>query len=279
MKTMAQMDIMNNAFFDGIHHLNSHRNLQNEKPFLWQQKAKEVIKVHKPKCVVLDLDFTMWPTFYSSHTLPPYVPLGGDTPSQVLCVDKKTHKPRILALYAEVQEAINFCLENDIMVSIASKNSNTEDAQQILRAFGLWNRLHFPQIFHNRKTYHFRNLKSITGYNYEDFLFFDDDVKNVSTCKNIGVTSVLVRRCNGFNGKRLLEGLVACAEKHDRRIGSRSIGRVSVEAEADMDEEYDVDSDLPAALPSLAAGRNDSCASNGSVDSSDGEDESHGLYV
>ena len=183
-----------------------------EKIFPWEQEALEVMKTYKPKCIVLDLDFTLWPTFFSAHTLPPYVPLSGLS-SQVLCIDKKTNKPRMLSLYPEVQRTIEFCLENDIMVSIASKNSNKEDAQAILKSLGLWHRLLFPQIFYGRKTFHFRNLKSMTKFDYDDFMFFDDDIKNVTVCKNIGVNSFRVHRATGFNGKALLLALKQCAEK------------------------------------------------------------------
>lgn len=177
-----------------------------EKIFPWEKEAAHILKVYKPKCIVLDLDFTLWPTFYSANTLPPYVSLT-HTPSQVLCVDKKTLKPRMLSLYPEVQATIRFCLENDIMISIASKNTNRQDAESILKSFGLWHLMVCPQIYLSRKSYHFRNLKSATGLEYADFMFFDDDVKNVSVCGGMGVNSMLVNRGSGFCGKRLVEGL------------------------------------------------------------------------
>lgn len=193
-----------------------------ENIFPWQQEAKEVLKIYKPKCIVLDLDFTLWPTFFSAHTLPPYVPLN-NRPSQLLCVDKSTQKPRMLSLYPEVQETIQFCLENNIMISIASKNSNRQDAEAILRSLGLWDHLHYPQIFHNRKTYHFRNLKSVTQFAYNDFMFFDDDVRNISACNGIGVNSYRVDRATGFNGKLLLKALKDCAKKFELRQYEHSL--------------------------------------------------------
>lgn len=190
---------------DGLRH-------DQERICPWEDEAARLLQCYKPKCIVLDLDFTLWPTFYSAHTLPPYIPLN-DHPSQVLCVDKRTHKPRLLSLYPEVLRTIQFCLDHDIMVSVASKNSNREDAYALLRSLGLWHRLHSPQIFHNRKTYHFRNLKSITHFNYSDFMFFDDDVKNVAVCSNIGVRSYRVDRASGFSGKALLRALRDCVTK------------------------------------------------------------------
>lgn len=213
----------------------------------WEIQARNVLKVYKPKCIVLDLDFTLWPTFFSANTLPPYIPLHG-RPSQVLCVDKKTHKPRMLSLYPEVIDTIMFCLDNEIMVSIASKNSNRDDAQAILRSLGIWHLLHFPQIFQNRKTFHFRNLKNATHFDYDEFMFFDDDVKNVSACNNIGVHGFRVSRASGFNGDVLLRALQSCALRKTmlstscsgRRRGSaddRVFGCDTGEGESDGDGE------------------------------------------
>ena len=192
-----------------------------ERIFPWEQEAEKVIQIYKPKCIVLDLDFTLWPTFFSAHTSPPYVPLNC-RPSQLLCVDKTTQKPRMLSLYPEVQRTIQFCLHHDIMISVASKNSNKEDAEAILRSLGIWHHLQFPQIFQNRKTYHFRNLKSMTHFAYEDFMFFDDDVRNVTVCKGIGVNSYRVDRGAGFNGKLLVNALKDCALKYGAKTVSVS---------------------------------------------------------
>jgi magnesium-dependent phosphatase 1 len=203
---------------------NTNHTLQHNREHIypWEIHANEVLHIYKPKCIVLDLDFTLWPTFYSAHTLPPYIPLN-DRPSQLLCVDKKTNKPRLLSLYPEVLSTIQWCLDHDIMVSIASKNSNRSDAQAILTSLGLWHQLHFPQIFHSRKTYHFRNLKSVTHLDYSDFMFFDDDMRNVSVCGNIGVNSFRVERATGFNGMALLRALQECAAKHTLTHGRTHI--------------------------------------------------------
>lgn len=257
--------------------------------FPWEAEAVQLMKYYKPKCIVLDLDFTLWPTFFSAHTLPPYIPLN-HRPSQLLCVDKSTHKPRMLSLYPEVLHTIQFCLDHDIMVSVASKNSNREDAQAILRSLGLWHRLHFPQIFHNRKTYHFRNLKSITHFDYSEFMFFDDDIRNVAVCKNIGVNSFRVDRGKGFNGKLLLHALRECAEKYETCLQHRPCGMSSkrgnnmslstvdegIGNDKDGDDNDDLDENdsseqcsLPDGLPRLT---NNIISNTSSVDSNEFDD-------
>lgn len=206
---------------------------RSDKIFPWDIEAKEIMRLYTPKCIVLDLDFTLWPTFFASNTHPPYVPIvdmmlqnnnpdnscsssyqSEGKPSQILCLDRKTFKPRMLKLYPEVQRTIRFCLDNQILISIASKNSNHDDAKAILRSLELWNLLYYPQIFYSRKTFHFRNLKSATKLEYHDFMFFDDDNKNISICKNIGVNCFRVDRATGFNGNILLKALKECVRKY-----------------------------------------------------------------
>mmetsp|Transcript_4107 Transcript_4107/g.7527 ORF Transcript_4107/g.7527 Transcript_4107/m.7527 type:complete len:286 (-) Transcript_4107:251-1108(-) len=229
----------------------------------WEDEAARLLQCYKPKCIVLDLDFTLWPTFFSAHTLPPYIPLN-DHPSQVLCVDKKTHKPRLLSLYPEVLHTIQFCLNNDIMISVASKNSNRDDAYAILRSLGLWHRLHCPQIFHNRKTYHFRNLKSITHFNYNDFMFFDDDIKNVAVCNNIGVRSYRVDRATGFNGKALVRALRDCVTKHLQQEGSPRVPAVLGLHDSQNMEQQELQEEMAEAGESERA-RREKAGSGGAV--------------
>lgn len=84
-------------------------------------------------------------------------------------------------------------------------------------------------MFPARKTFHFKNLKSITNLEYSDFLFFDDEYKNIDICTNlgkyehgicrhvyiyiafycvfIGVASCLVDCNKGLDGITLVKGL------------------------------------------------------------------------
>lgn len=130
-----------------------------------------------------------------------------DKPSSVLCIDRITQKPRILSFYNDILSILYWCVENQIPISICSKSSNYEAAEQILTSFGVWQYFQYPQIYYARKTFHFRNLRSCTNYIYSDFLFFDDEIKNISVCQNIGVQGCLVDKATGLTSKIFLEGL------------------------------------------------------------------------
>jgi magnesium-dependent phosphatase-1 len=173
----------------------------------WKDEANYLLQYCKPKMVVLDLDFTLWPTFFAEHTLPPYICLNEASPSTVLCIDRFTKKPRMLSLFPEVLSTIQWCVDNQLQIGICSRSSNHEFAELILKSLGLWDLFQYPQIYSGRKTIHFRNLRACTQYEYSDFLFFDDDCKNIAICGDIGVNACLVDKTTGFNGLTLLRGL------------------------------------------------------------------------
>lgn len=128
-------------------------------------------------------------------------------PSSLLCVDRFTKKPRILSLYQDIHSIIQFCLSHNIHLSICSKSSNYENAQQILTSFGLWEYFQYPQIYYARKSVHFRNLRGCTNYLYHEYLFFDDEIRNIEICSNIGVRTQLVNKSTGLTWSTFLDGL------------------------------------------------------------------------
>ena len=118
-----------------------------------------------------------------------------------------TRKPRVLSLYKDVRRTIEWCVEQGLELSICSKSSNYDGAEMILSCLGLWDLFKYPQIYGARKTFHFRNLRGCTNMSYSDFLFFDDDSKNIDVCSGIGVSCSLVDKAVGFNGQTLLNAL------------------------------------------------------------------------
>ena len=121
----------------------------------------------------------------------------------------------MLSLYSEVRRTIEWCVEHGLQLSICSKSSNYDGAKLILTSLGLWEHFEFPQIYYSRKTFHFRNLRGCTNYSYSDFLFFDDDSKNIDVCRSIGVSGCLVDKAIGFNGYTLLSGLQRYAARQN----------------------------------------------------------------
>ncbi len=74
----------------------------------------------------------------------------------------------------------------NLFKGICSRTSQPDTVKAIMQSLLIWDFFKFPQIFPARKTFHFKNLKSITELDYGDFLFFDDEYKNIDICTNLG---------------------------------------------------------------------------------------------
>ena len=130
-----------------------------------------------------------------------------DVKDQIFCVCRKTHAQRTLSLYSQVKSIFEFCADNGIVLSIASRSTSLQIVQQILTQFGIWDWFLFPQVYNTRKTYHFRNLSEATGLSMNNFLFFDDEVSNINMVTKMGVLSCLVDKEKGVNWDIFLKGI------------------------------------------------------------------------
>lgn len=196
----------------------------------YQSRAELILSRCGPApVIVVDLDYTLWPSNCFEHTLPPYSPFplleGGvsyEASSMeerasvhesgmlktVYCLDARSKGHRSLELFEEAGEVLDFIHEHKMTLTICSKSPSKSVVEGILRAFGIWDWFVFPQIFNSRsKSYHFRNLCEATGLKMRDFLFFDDDQANISMCHRLGVTGYLVDKQTGLTWKTFLQGL------------------------------------------------------------------------
>jgi hypothetical protein len=112
----------------------------------------------------------------------------------------------MLSLFPDIHSILHWCQLHNIPLSICSKSSNYSLAEEILTSFKIWNLFHFPQVFYQRKSVHFRNLRAATALEYSDFLFYDDDPKNLEVCGNIGVQTCLVNKSTGLTWETFLNG-------------------------------------------------------------------------
>ncbi len=176
----------------------------------------------------------MWNANCFEHTQEPFIPLlvnvGGKydstSPVSVSCTDKRNNHPRTLDLYSEVREVLEWCLDNDIVLTVCSKSPDKSLVESILKAFNMWDWFLLPQVFTKRKSYHFRNLSECTGLKMEEFLFFDDEPANIDVCSAIGVTSCLVPKGEGLTWRALSRGLEMFYSKQSSSSCKRtSLGR------------------------------------------------------
>jgi hypothetical protein len=161
----------------------------------------------------------IWPAYCFEQTLPPYRrSLDRDSPSpserdvldvkdQIFCMCRKNHNTRTLSLYSQVKGVLEFCADNDVALTIASRATSVQVVEQILTQFGLWDWFLCPQVYNTRKTYHFRNLSEATGLQMKDFLFFDDEVANINMVAKLGVLGCVVDKEQGLNWQVFLKGI------------------------------------------------------------------------
>lgn len=155
-------------------------------------KAQEPVKLDGPlpKCVVFDLDFTLWDCWCDTHVTPPMKRRGDD----VNKVYDRHGDP--LSFYRDVPGILLQLHRSKIHVAAASRTHAPKVARQILTELlipGSFNSdnddplkarkeggtvpaiklFDSMEIYPGSKMEHFRELNRKTGIPFEDMLFFD----------------------------------------------------------------------------------------------------------
>ncbi|OXU24532.1 hypothetical protein TSAR_001689 [Trichomalopsis sarcophagae] len=157
----------------------------------------------KPKVVVFDLDYTLWPFWVDTHVTPPFRKGQNNkiVDAHGQAVQYYPHSPEILKQLSE----------EGYEIGIASRTSEIRGANQLLDLFG-WNKyIKYKEIYPGTKTTHFSKIKNASGVEYKDMIFFDDEQRNISDLTEVGVLSILVR--NGVTHKVIQEGMNQFAKK------------------------------------------------------------------
>ena len=154
----------------------------------------------RPKLVVFDLDYTFWPCYCEMY--------------------EPDHPARVFDSALGVLQALH---EHDVPMAVASRTPTPDVAWSFLHQLRVVERFCNVQIIPaqdgcdhvtaQKDLEHFPNLKRETGVAYEDMLFFDDEVQNVTRVSRLGVSCILVDRATGIHHHALREGLVKHAQK------------------------------------------------------------------
>lgn len=125
----------------------------------------------KPKMIVFDLDYTLWPFWVDTHVDPPFQKRkSGEV------VDRHG---RLVKPYSEVPRILERLHSEGYIISVASRTSCIHEANSLIELFD-WNKyFSYKEIYPGCKLTHFNKFKQNSGLAFEDMLFFDDEYRNI----------------------------------------------------------------------------------------------------
>ncbi|XP_011642055.1 magnesium-dependent phosphatase 1-like [Pogonomyrmex barbatus] len=139
----------------------------------------------KPKVIVFDLDYTLWPFWVDTHVDPPF-----KKRAQNKIVDAHG---RTVRYYTDVPDVLKQLSEEGYELAVASRTSEIKGAKQLLDLFGWKRYFKYFEIFPGSKVTHFSNIQKSSQIDYKDMLFFDDETRNITEIGKLGVHAILVR--------------------------------------------------------------------------------------
>jgi magnesium-dependent phosphatase 1 len=155
----------------------------------------------KPKLLVFDLDYTLWPFWVDTHVTPPF-----SKKANGVVVDTYGQKVKF---YEEVPKVLEELKGEGYLIGIASRTGEVRGAESLLNLFG-WNAfIDCKQIYPGCKLKHFKTIKQTLDVEYDEMIFFDDEQRNITDLKTVGVLSILVK--NGVTRKVVQDALAKFA--------------------------------------------------------------------
>lgn len=148
-----------------------------------------------PQLIAIDLDYTFWRAFIDSTNGGPFT---YDTESRVVLDKKKweveafPHARSLLQAFREVK-----ALGVDIRLALASRTEEPVWAHEVIQIFqiddegrSLRDYAHGIEIYPTSKDKHFQQLSKKLKVDYQDMLFFDDELRNIHQVSQMGVVSI-----------------------------------------------------------------------------------------
>lgn len=172
---------------------------------------------HKPKCIIFDLDYTLWPFILDSNVLPPFT------------FDSKTnkiidHNKKHIQLYQDVYNIIiqlkQITKKDEIYLTIASRSSMKNYAVQLLEMFNILKYFDSIQIYSGTKLKHVKNIRQELIENkqqknvaanlidFNQMIFYDDNKSNLQCVAKLGIVGHQVKRHYGLNYQELFDGIL-----------------------------------------------------------------------
>ncbi|KAH3775977.1 magnesium-dependent phosphatase 1-like [Dreissena polymorpha] len=152
----------------------------------------------KPKMIVFDLDYTLWPFWVDTHVDPPFQKRkSGEV------VDRHG---RLVKHHRDVPKILERLKSEGYILAVASRTSCTKEANSLIALFDWDKYFTYKEIYPGCKITHFNKFKSYSGIDFEDMLFFDDEYRNIKDLSNVGVTCYYVDENVGVTESVIAEG-------------------------------------------------------------------------
>jgi len=150
-----------------------------------------LLEFPRPKLLVFDLDYTIWPFWCDTHVTPPF---RADKSNRIL--DKHKNKVK---LYPESKKLLQLLKEKDFLIAAASRTETPDVAEKLLNLFEINQYFDFKQVYPGCKIKHFQNIQKDSGVEFEDMVFFDDEHRNIEDITSLGVTCQYVENGVSFD--------------------------------------------------------------------------------
>ncbi|XP_011451047.2 magnesium-dependent phosphatase 1 [Magallana gigas] len=166
----------------------------------------------KPKLIVFDLDYTLWP-FWVDRKVNVEPPFNRTRDGKVFDACSREVKA-----FPDIDHILHKLHKEGYKLAVASEAFNKEEVKRLVSFFG-WNKFFdYIEISPGSKITHFLNIKKDSGIAFPDMMFFDDERDHLSevahTC--LGVTCIWANR--GVSEEILEEAFRAYANNHKNQV-------------------------------------------------------------
>ncbi|WAR12134.1 MGDP1-like protein [Mya arenaria] len=158
----------------------------------------------KPKMVVFDLDYTLWPFWVDTHVDPPFQKRKSGE-----IVDRHG---RVVKPFRDVPKVLAKLKQDGYIIAVASRTACTQEANSLCALFDWDQYFSYKEIYPGCKITHFNKFKKNSGIDFEDMLFFDDEYRNIRDLSKVGVTCYYIDENIGVTEGVIEEGFQQFAD-------------------------------------------------------------------
>jgi magnesium-dependent phosphatase 1 len=146
----------------------------------------------KKQLFIFDLDFTLWHLSgtWCDCTWPPYHKKNG------IVVDSTNAH---MNMYPETIKILQNLKNEGYPLAVASRTDQPSWAKELMKLLGIDHFFDYKEIYPSSKVKHLKRIKEDSGYDFHDMVFFDDEHRNISETRKLGVNAVLVK--NGITNE------------------------------------------------------------------------------